>query len=152
MIHWTSLDRPALFCTGPCPPLVTSGGQDRKPVQTCSLEDLTVPPMSADIWWLVTEACTVAGRAVRILLECFFSSWCFHFVKKVWRIIGVKALWLTQVRKQASNRTIFKQFQTRKKLSKRFPWNSMRSSTVWRSVRLRTTRLVIILQLKHCRR
>ena len=56
------------------PPLVTSGGQDRKPVQTCSLEDLTVPPMSADIWWLATKACTVAGRAVRILLECFFSS------------------------------------------------------------------------------
>ena len=30
--------------------LVTSGGQDQKPVQTCSLED---PHTDADIWWLV---------------------------------------------------------------------------------------------------
>ena len=50
---------PSPLCTetplAPAPQLVTSGGQDQGPVQTCSLED----PPGADIWWLVTESCTV---------------------------------------------------------------------------------------------
>ena len=59
-------------CTGPL--LVTSGSQDWRPVQTCSLEDLTVQgtPNNADIyWWPATEAHTVGERAVHILVECF---------------------------------------------------------------------------------
>ena len=47
--------------------LVTSGGQDHRHVQTCSLGE-HIP----DIWWLATKAGTVDRRlrAVRILLEC----------------------------------------------------------------------------------
>ena len=77
-MHWTSLYRPPRPCphTGPCP-LVYTGpwsipGQDWKPVQTCSLEDLTVQPSpNADIWWMPTETCAVAKREVSILMECF---------------------------------------------------------------------------------
>ena len=45
---------------------MTSGGQDWKPVQTCSPED----PSDADFWWLMKHA---YGRqaVVRIVLECF---------------------------------------------------------------------------------
>ena len=55
---------PCLY-TGPWPLL----GQDWKPVQICSLEDLTVQP--SDIWWMPTETCVVAKRAVCTLIECF---------------------------------------------------------------------------------
>ena len=56
--------------------LVTFGGQDRKPAQTCSLENFTIeaPNTSADIWWLANnEEHLVEKRAVRILLECFLG-------------------------------------------------------------------------------
>ena len=50
----------------PLPPLMTFGGQDWRPVHTCSLED------SHQCWHLVAiEVHTVSKRAVRILLECF---------------------------------------------------------------------------------
>ena len=55
---WTSLYRNPL--------LVTSGGQDWKPVQTCSPED----PPDADFWWLMKHAYS-RQAVVRILLECF---------------------------------------------------------------------------------
>ena len=41
--------------------LVTSGGQDRRPVQICSLEDN--PPLTgADIWWLLKHIWSSGGR------------------------------------------------------------------------------------------
>ena len=41
-------------CTGTLP-LVTSGGHQWKPDQTCSFQDPLVPPSpdGADIWWLL---------------------------------------------------------------------------------------------------
>ena len=54
---------------GPSPLLVASSGQDWRPVQACSLEDLTVRPSNS--CWLATEALTVDKWAVPILLECF---------------------------------------------------------------------------------
>ena len=54
---WTSLDRNSL--------LVTSGGQDWRPVQTCSLEVL---PSGADIWWLLKHV-----PSAHIPLQCFFT-------------------------------------------------------------------------------
>ena len=53
---------------GNTPLLVTSGGQDQKPVQTCSLEDPF--PSRAYIWWQIIQWM----RAIRILLECFLVS------------------------------------------------------------------------------
>ena len=58
-----------------CPPkdhsllLVTSGGQDWRPVQTSLLEG---PPTSADIWWLLKHLQLGSKRWVHILLESFF--------------------------------------------------------------------------------
>ena len=68
----------ALHCTGSsvqgprtCPLLlVTSRGKDCIPVQSCSLEDLTVqtpPPGLTSGGWL----CMASGQAVHILLQCF---------------------------------------------------------------------------------
>ena len=70
-VQGTSDPSPAPLPTGtvglsPLP--VISGGQDWRPVQTCSLED---PPSVTDIRWLSTEACTVYMQVVCILLECF---------------------------------------------------------------------------------
>ena len=44
-----------------------AGGQDWRPLETCSFEDLTVQAP----WWMPTEACMVGEWAVLILLECF---------------------------------------------------------------------------------
>ena len=53
-LHWASLYRDPLpdvgtHCTGT--PVMTSSGQDWRPVQTYSLEG----PLSADIWWLLKQ-------------------------------------------------------------------------------------------------
>ena len=53
---------------------MTSGDQDQRPIQTCSLEE---PPPDADIWWIATEACTVSECEVHILLECFLVTFKF---------------------------------------------------------------------------
>ena len=53
------------FAPAPALLLVTSGGEDQRPIQTCSLED----PPGADIRWLATEACMVGEHLVHILLE-----------------------------------------------------------------------------------
>ena len=45
---------------GPSSLLVTSGGQDRRPVQTCSLEE-PPPPTCVDIWWLMKHVQFRAG-------------------------------------------------------------------------------------------
>ena len=82
MIHWTSLYRPppqspALLQTlnlMESPYLVTSGGQDWRPIQNCSLEDQGPPPppalelISGGYWRSTYGRCK---RAVHILLECF---------------------------------------------------------------------------------
>ena len=68
-------------CIGTTPPPVTSGSQDRRPVQTWSLED---PPR---YWHLVaTKACTVGKHVVCIILGCFLvvvvTAW-YKFYGKV---------------------------------------------------------------------
>ena len=57
MMYWTSCTGPTLYrvlCPATPPPAHTpAGGQDWIPVQSYSLEDLTVQaPTDADIWWL----------------------------------------------------------------------------------------------------
>ena len=86
--HGTSLYRDPLspappdmtsHCTGntpvpgPRPLLVTSGGQDWRPVQICPLEDPQVLTSGA-------YARTVGKRVVRILLECFLVNLNFVFL------------------------------------------------------------------------
>ena len=64
------------LCTGPCPLLVISGGQDWIPVQTCSLGDLTVqapPPHSptgADIWSVAMYGGRTGGTHPTGMLSC----------------------------------------------------------------------------------
>ena len=58
------------------PPLVTSGGNHCRPVQTCSLDQY---------WHLVAKACTIGKRAARILLECFLvaSKFQMYLIKRI---------------------------------------------------------------------
>ena len=72
------------LCTGTPPDLsllVTSGGQDWRPVQTCSLED-----PHYQCWHLAASCWSTYGgwAAVRILLECFRVSLVFKFL---WRLL-----------------------------------------------------------------
>ena len=83
MMHWTSpyreppprstqdIGRP---CTGTplYPLLVTSGDQDWRPIQTCSLEGHPPPPL---IYLVANEVRMVGKWAVRILLECFLVTY-----------------------------------------------------------------------------
>ena len=65
------------------PPPAPWGAEDWRPVQTCSLENLTVQsPTSADIWWLTTEACKMDVQEVRILLEYFLVNFFFVFTSR----------------------------------------------------------------------
>ena len=72
---------PALLCTGTPlsvqgspgsqPPLVvTSGGLEWRPVQTCSLEDAP----DVDTWWLATKTCMVGEWEVNVLLDYFLVT------------------------------------------------------------------------------
>ena len=74
MKYWTSLYSPPPtsdnepLSAPTIPLLVTSGGHYWRPVETCSLEDPPKPILTSGG---DTESCTIAKRAVRILLECF---------------------------------------------------------------------------------
>ena len=57
------------------PLLVTFGGQDWRPVQTCSLED------PHRCWHLVAEVRMVGERAVRILLEDFLVTFVAEIIE-----------------------------------------------------------------------
>ena len=72
---------PALLCTGTplsvqgspgSQPLlvVTSGGLEWRPAQTCSLEDA----LGVDTWWLATKACMVGEWVVNVLLDYFLVT------------------------------------------------------------------------------
>ena len=62
----------------PSPPLLlTSGGQDWIPIQTCSFEDLP-PVLTSGGYWITYGW---HKRAVRILLECFFVNDKFLFAR-----------------------------------------------------------------------
>ena len=58
--------------TGDLPPLLISGGQQLRGVQTCSLED-TPRPQELHLK-VATEADVVCKRVVSILLECFLVT------------------------------------------------------------------------------
>ena len=60
MMHWTSLYRPPLTPDMGPTPLLMSGGDHCRPVQTCSLEDLS--PHSTDIKWLPQKDVWLASR------------------------------------------------------------------------------------------
>ena len=62
-------DWPSLYSTlAPSPLLVTSGHQDWRAAQTCSLQD---PLPTADIWWLVTNGGLVGGTHHIGMLYCY---------------------------------------------------------------------------------
>ena len=79
---------------------MTSGGDHWRPVQTCSFEDLPLPPThthkQTQEWHLVvaTGSTTVSKRAVRILLECFLVTLNF-FTNMVF-------FWVTNLLKNAN--------------------------------------------------
>ena len=61
----------------PPPPAIESGGNHWRPVQACSLEDLSPSPhRSTDIqWWSPKHVqLAISKRAVRILLECCLDN------------------------------------------------------------------------------
>ena len=68
----------------PSPLLVKSGGQDLRPVQTCSLKD---PSPGADIWWLLKHVWSVSRW-----YTVYWNTFSFILHRRIRRLQGAHAV------------------------------------------------------------